>query len=249
MGRGISLSTDARWLKPEWPAPANVHAGTSLRMGGVSQPPYATLNLALHVGDDPAAVYKNRKRLGLPREPVWLQQVHGNTVINAADFSGRIPEADGAYSRQPGVICAVMTADCLPVLLCDRRGGGVAAVHAGWRGLLAGVIEAGVEKLAVAGDQLLAWLGPAIGPNAYEVGDEVRQAFVSRDASASLAFQPATAGRWWMDIYTLARQRLMQCGVEDIFGGDHCTCHEADKFYSYRRDGVTGRMVSVIWFE
>jgi len=241
------------WLLADWPAPAHIRAGTSWRYGGISQGAYASLNLALHVGDEARAVAENRRRLHLPSEPLWLNQVHGRTVVNAGKVAeqntARIIEADAAYTDRAGVICAVLTADCLPVLLCNRQGTRVAAVHAGWRGLAAGIIECTVDTLGLPGDELLAWLGPAIGPNAYEVGEEVRRAFVSDNPEAGTAFRPGRAGHWWMDMYQLARQRLMSRGVNAISGGDHCTWHEAEQFYSYRRDGTTGRMASVIWIE
>jgi len=241
------------WLAADWPAPANVHAATSRRLGGISQGTYATLNLAMHVDDDAWAVRENRSRLALPTEPIWLNQVHGLTVANVGraseQSSDQVIEADAAYTDVAGVICAVLTADCLPVLLCDRSGHHVAAVHAGWRGLAAGIIDRAVTALQPPGDQLLAWLGPAIGPNAYEVGPEVREAFLQRDTDAQAAFPPSRPGHWWMDIYQLARQQLAQQGITGVYGGDHCTWQEAEHFYSYRRDGVTGRMASVIWFE
>ena len=241
------------WMVADWPAPVNVHAGTSRRQGGSSQGEYASLNLALHVGDDSQAVNENRRRLGLPTEPIWLNQVHGLNVVNAArvaeEKSGQTIEADAAYTDVAGIICAVLTADCLPVLLCDRAGSRVAAVHAGWRGLAGGILDRAVTALQLPGDQLLVWLGPAIGPKAYEVGDEVREAFLRLGADASTAFRPSRAGHWWMDLYQLARQLLAQQGVTEVYGGDFCTWQEADNFYSYRRDGVTGRMASVIWFE
>ena len=241
------------WLLPNWQAPAHIRAGTSWRRGGISQGPYASLNLALHVGDEADAVTENRRRLHLPSAPIWLNQVHGRTVVDAGALLeqslGQVIEADAAYTDRVGVICAVLTADCLPVLLCDREGRRVAAVHAGWRGLAAGIIERTVKALNLPGDQLLAWLGPAIGPNAYEVGEEVRHAFVRENPNAETAFRTSRAGHWWMNMYELARQSLMSRGVNAISGGDHCTWHEVDNFYSYRRDGVTGRMASVIWIE
>ena len=241
------------WLQADWPAPANVYAGTSWRQGGISQGTYASLNLAMHVGDERRAVLENRHRLGLPAEPVWLNQVHGLTVVDAGKVmegaSDQAIEADASYSNVSGVICAVLTADCLPVLLCDRAGSRVAAVHAGWRGLAAGIIEHTVMALQLPAEQLLAWLGPAIGPQAYEVGDEVREAFVQRDADDHAAFRPGRPGHWWMDIYLLARQQLSHMGVSEVYGGDHCTYLDKENFYSYRRDGVTGRMASVIWFK
>jgi YfiH family protein len=248
----IGLNRDL-WLLADWPAPTGIRAGTSWRHGGISQGSYASLNLAQHVGDDADAVAENRRRLRLPSEPIWLNQVHGRAVVDAGRVSDQnmeqVIEADAAYTDRAGVICAVLTADCLPVLLCDRQGTRVAAVHAGWRGLVAGVIERTVDSLELPGQELLAWLGPAIGPNAYEVGEEVHDAFVSESPEAGMAFRPSRPGHWWMDIYQLARQRLMRREVNTISGGDHCTWQEVDNFYSYRRDGVTGRMASVIWFE
>jgi YfiH family protein len=245
-------------LRPDWPAPANVHAFVTTRAGGVSGGPWASLNLGDHVGDDPAAVAENRRRLRahLPAEPVWLRQVHGIHCCDAQVLSGAgsamPPEADAALSRAPGVVCAVLTADCLPLLLCDEAGSAVAAAHAGWRGLAGGVIESTVAALGVPGERLLAWLGPAIGPGNFEVGDEVRAAFVAHDAQAAAAFAARAEGKWLCDIYLLARQRLAALGVRRVFGGneagaDFCTVRDAARFYSYRRDGVTGRMASLIW--
>lgn len=246
------LSSDT-WLLADWSAPAHISAGTSWRRGGISQGSYASLNLALHVGDDANAVAENRHRLHLPSAPIWLNQVHGRMVVDAGQVveqsPARVIEADAAYTDRVGVICAVLTADCLPVLICDRQGTRVAAVHAGWRGMAVGIIEGTVDALGLPGEQLLAWLGPAIGPNAYEVGEEVRDTFMRNNPEAGMAFRSSSPGHWWMDIYQLARQRLMSRGVSAISGGDHCTWHEADNFYSYRRDGVTGRMASVIWIE
>jgi YfiH family protein len=209
------------------------------------------MNLADHVDDDPQAVAQNRQRLQqrleLPGEPMWLQQVHGTTPVNASEC-GPAPIADASWSQQPGVICAVLTADCLPLLLCDQRGESIAAVHAGWRGLAAGVIEQTVAAMPAKPNELLAWLGPAIGPQAYTVGDEVRDEFLSRHDQASLAFQGAANG-WKADLYLLARQRLATCGVTAVYGGDRCTLSEPEDFFSYRRDGQTGRMASLIWLE
>ncbi len=235
------------FLMPDWPAPSHVHAGTTCRQGGISQPPYDSLNLAQHVGDDPESVRQNRSRLALPTEPCWLQQVHGIKVAELDRHSVGNVEADAAYTHYPEVICAVLTADCLPVLLCDIAGNEVAAVHAGWRGLCNGIIEATVGKFTAAPEQLMAWLGPAIGPEVYEVGEEVRQAFLERDPQAVQAFVATCPGHWLMDIYTLARQRLHNSGVQQISGGQYCTYREATRFYSYRRDGVTGRMATVIF--
>jgi len=239
------------WIVPDWPAPANVHALVTTRHGGISVAPYARLNLGDHVGDDPAAVAANRSKLQaiLPAEPVWLKQVHGSGIIDAVYALG-VPEADGSVARQANVVCAVLTADCLPVLLCDCAGTVVAAAHAGWRGLVDGVVEAAVKAMAVETGEILAWLGPAIGPQAFEVGDEVRQIFMAHDPEAELAFiTSAKTGKWLADIYLLARQRLARIGVKQVYGGEYCTHADAERFFSYRRDGVTGRMASLVWFE
>lgn len=242
--------SEPAFLIPDWPAPANVHACVTTRTGGVSRAPYDSFNLAAHVGDDPQAVTTNRARLrtalALPAEPAWLTQVHGIAVIDAAHGAGA-PPADGTFATMPGAVCAVLTADCLPVLLCDRAGTRVAALHAGWRGLAGGVIEAGVGALGGAGDELLAWLGPAIGPEAFEVGAEVRAAFVAHDLAAGAAFRPLGAGKFLADIYLLARQRLAGLGVTAVYGGGRCTVAERERFYSYRRDGATGRMAALVW--
>lgn len=237
-------------LVPAWPAPTNVRALQTLRTGGCSPAPWNSFNLGNHVGDSPALVAANRAMLNerLPAEPFWLQQVHGIAAVNA-DFEANLLEADAAIGRLPGRVCAVMTADCLPVLLCDRAGTVVAAAHAGWRGLAAGVLEATIKKMDVPASNLLAWLGPAIGPKCFEVGDEVRATFVDKDPSATLAFAAKPSGKWLADIYTLARQRLQAAGVNSISGGDFCTFTEAERFFSYRRDGVTGRMASLIWLD
>lgn len=243
------------WIVPDWPAPPNVGALLTTRRGGASLAPYASLNLAQHVGDDPSAVAANRERLRHlltgAGDPVWLDQVHGTRVVDAAACRSTSPpaQADAAFSRRPGVRCAVMTADCLPVLLCDEAGSVVAAAHAGWRGLLAGVLEETVAAMAVPPATLLAYLGPAIGPQSFEVGDEVRSAFVAADAAMAPAFKPALPGKWLADIYRLARLRLAGQGVGRVFGGGYCTVSEAERFFSYRRDGRTGRMASLIWLD
>ncbi|MCW9023704.1 MAG: peptidoglycan editing factor PgeF [Gammaproteobacteria bacterium] len=247
MARSDSLS----WLQPDWPAPENIKAGTTLRTGGVSQPPYDSLNLGDHVGDDPTAVTENRQRLfqlGLPSEPIWLKQVHSKQVVDAPTTQPGEIEADGSYTSVTGIVCAVMTADCLPVLICNQQGTQVAAVHAGWRGLADGIIETAIDKFNDEKSDLLVWLGPAIGPNAYEVGDDVRDAFVNHDPHAESAFIVSN-NKWLMDIYTLARQRLTTSGVNHIYSGEHCTYNNKTHFYSYRRDGITGRMASLIWIE
>lgn len=244
------------FLFPDWPAPARVRAAFTTRRGGCSGAPYASLNLGLHCGDDVAAVTTNRARvaaaLGLPAAPAWLQQVHGCGVVSADAVAddAEAPRADAAWTDRRGRPCVVMVADCLPVLLCDVDGTVVAAAHAGWRGLAAGVLEAAVAALPVPASRLLAWLGPAIGPGHFEVGPEVRAAFVARDAAAVAAFRPGRrAGAAYADLFLLARQRLAAVGVTRIFGGGICTYADDERFYSYRRDGVCGRMAALIWLD
>ncbi|QIK37898.1 peptidoglycan editing factor PgeF [Caldichromatium japonicum] len=237
------------WLTPDWPAPAWVRACSTTRSGGVSLGPFASLNLSDRVGDDPERVVRNRtllaERLSLPAAPLWLEQVHGCQVVTVWPDNG-CPPADAALAVEPSRVCAVMTADCLPVLLCDDQGTRVAAVHAGWRGLTAGIIEQTVAALAVAPEHLLAWLGPAIGPDAFVVGDEVRALFIAGDPVASAAFRP-TAGRWRADLWELARLRLERLGITRVYGGGACTFSQPERFFSYRRDGLTGRQASLIW--
>lgn len=235
------------WLMPQWPAPAKVKTCVTTRSGGVSVAPYDSLNVGEHVADDPQAVAKNRQRLVslLGCKPAWLQQVHGVAVVEANPAA--VLEADASWTETPGVACTVMTADCLPVLFCDRAGTRVAAAHAGWRGLAGGVLEATLNELAVPADQVLVWLGPAIGPQAFEVGAEVREAFVGQQAQAAAAFQPSVnPGKFMADIYQLARIRLAACGVEAVYGGDFCTVTDP-RFFSYRRSAQTGRFASLIW--
>ncbi len=237
------------FIHPEWPAPAKVKALQTTRLGGISAAPYDTLNLGLHVGDDPVRVNRNRQSLApfMPSEPVWLEQVHGTVVANADAAACRV-QADACIARQRGSVCVVMTADCLPVLLCDDAGSVVGAAHAGWKGLAAGVIEATVREMGVAPQNLMAWLGPAIGPEAFEVGAEVRETFMVNDVQAAEAFVPhGDQGTYHADIYLRARQRLDALGISRIYGGTYCTYHQQDKFFSYRRDGVTGRMGTFIW--
>jgi hypothetical protein len=235
------------FITPNWPAPANVHALQSTRQGGCSLPPYDSLNLGTHVGDDAMRVERNRNLLNdvLPSEPVWLEQVHGTEVV-LAEAAGCRTVADACISSRKNAVCVVMTADCLPVLLCDMDGTVVGAAHAGWRGLANGVLEATVKAMDVAPDRLMAWLGPAIGPTAFEVGAEVREVFIQHDHAAATAFTP-TAEKYLADIYQLARQRLQALGITQISGGEFCTYAERERFFSYRRDGVTGRMASFIW--
>jgi YfiH family protein len=247
---GVTMSSE--WIIPRWPAPERVRAVSTTRHGGTSRPPYDTLNLADHVGDNAAAVAANRgylvQAMSLPAMPAWLQQVHGVQVVDAAGVTAPAV-ADAAYALEPGVVCAVLTADCLPVLLCDCGGRAVAAAHAGWRGLAGGVIEQTIAAMPVAGDELMAWLGPAISAEAYVVGDEVRETFMNHDPGAETAFRPAAAGGWHADLYRLARQRLQGQGVTEVHGGGYCTRQDPGRFYSYRRDGVTGRMASLIWLQ
>lgn len=252
------MNADLPLIAPDWPAPANVHAVVSTRAGGVSLPPWDSLNLGQHVGDDPGHVQQNRARLlaalqviAPAQAPQWLNQVHGITVVEAeADAARReahLPDADAVTTTQSQLPCVVMTADCLPVFFCDRRGTRVAVAHAGWRGLCDGVLEATLQQFPDPAD-VLAWLGPAIGPDAFEVGPEVRTAFLARQPEATACFRPSpNAGRYLADIYGLARLRLQAAGVTAIFGGGFCTVRDKERFFSYRRDGRTGRMAALIW--
>lgn len=237
-------------IRPDWPAPANVQAVVTTRQGGVSLPPYDSLNLGDHVGDAPENVAQNRQRLitsaRLPSMPLWLRQTHSTIVINSQSWQAKT-EADAIISTAQDRVCAVMTADCLPVLLCHRSGSEVAAIHAGWRGLCDGIIEQTVARLAGSPADYLAWLGPAIGATQFEVGEEVRNAFLAHSTDASVAFKTSRPGHFMADIYSLGRQRLNACGIADMYGGDYCTVSQPEKFFSYRRDDVTGRMASLIW--
>ncbi len=296
---GGGRAASPQWLIPDWPTPPGVRALSTLRMGGSSRAPFASLNLGSHVGDASIAVAKNRRSLreaaGLPTEPCWLAQVHGTRVADLD--TGVLGDADAAVTSEPGRVCAILTADCLPILLAAAAGGRVAAAHAGWRGLAAGVIEAAVQAMGVAPRDLLAWLGPAIGPRHFEVGAEVREAFLKEDPGAHAAFTASTRGRadeergservgggerrstgeseggergctgeseggergsagesggrerYMANIYSLARQRLARLGVERVYGGGECTYTSAERYFSYRRDGQTGRQASLIWLE
>lgn len=239
-----------RLIVPDWPAPANVRACSTTRRGGVSHPPYDSLNLGSHVGDSPGAVAENRRRLialaGLPAAPRWLQQVHGIDVATLGARADTPLKADAVYTCQAGRVCAVMTADCLPVLFCDREGREVAAAHAGWRGLCAGILEKTLAVFRADVGSIMAWLGPAIGPGAFEVGPEVRAAFVAQDPGSASAFRPC-GEKYFADIYQLARLRLQAAGIGRIYGGDCCTVTQAASYFSYRRDGVTGRMATLVW--
>jgi purine-nucleoside/S-methyl-5'-thioadenosine phosphorylase / adenosine deaminase len=239
------------FIEPDWPAPARVKALSTTRQGGVSPAPYDSFNLGDHVGDAPAAVTTNRAKLLAALSPdttiQWLEQVHGTDVIRAAAGS-HSPQADASTCRQAGIACAVMTADCLPVLFCNRAGTVVAAAHAGWRGLLNGVLEATLDAMGEPPGELLAWLGPAIGPDAFEVGPEVHASFTELHPDAANCFRPSpTRGEHFLaDIYALARQRLARLGLSSVYGGGYCTLSDQAHFFSYRRDGQTGRMASLI---
>ncbi len=244
----MKIQNSLNLIKPNWPAPPNVRALQSTRQGGLSHAPYNGLNLGDHVNDVPLNVAKNRQLLSqyLPSEPLWLKQTHGIMVANHTVSCA--PQADASISFERGEVCVVMTADCLPVLLCDTNGTVVAAVHAGWRGLCDGVIEAAVKAMNVPANTLMAWLGPAIGPQSFEVGAEVHATFVEKDSQAGVAFK--TKGEKYLaDIYQLARMRLNKLGISQIYGGEYCTVINEELFFSYRRDGVTGRMGAFIWLE
>jgi hypothetical protein len=240
-----------RWLTPDWPAPACVRALSTQRGGGVSAAPYESLNLGAHVGDLPAAVAENRRRLaaaaGVPEEPHWLRQVHGARVLDLdRDEQG---DADASVARRSGRVCAILTADCLPVLLAEESGEAVGAAHAGWRGLAAGVIEAAVSALSVPPQRLLAWLGPAIGPGHFEVGPEVRDSLLAADRRAEHCILRNPRGRYMADLYGLARSRLRSLGVQRVYGGGECTYAQVDRYFSHRRDAPTGRQATLIWLD
>jgi polyphenol oxidase len=252
----------AEWITPDWPAPPQVKAAATLRTGGVSKGAFESLNLGTHVGDEPAAVAENRRllraALGLPGEPSWLNQVHGSAVVDAsaadikqsAQGSVETPAtADASIARGPGGVCVVMTADCLPVIFCDRAGSRVGAAHAGWRGLAGGVLGATIDALATPPSQLLAWLGPAIEPDAFEVGDEVREAFLQISADNAAAFRANARGRWQADLYQLARNELARLGVTAVYGGGFESFADSKRFFSYRRENRTGRMATLVWLE
>ncbi len=250
------MTSDAvRCIAPIWPAPPGVKALTTLRTAGVSQAPYESLNLAVHVDDNDVAVRENRRRLAsalqLPGEPVWLRQVHGCRIVDATNAASGC-EADGARTAQSDVVCAVLTADCLPVFLCNRSGTEVAVLHAGWRGLAAGVIESGIAALESPPEQLVAGFGPAIGPRRFEIGAEVRERLLESDPSSSTAFAAsANSGRWMADLYRLAALRLSRAGVTmaAAWAQYPCTYEQSDRYFSYRRSGVCGRMASLIWID
>ena len=234
---------------PDWPLPPNVRAASTTRAGGYSRAPYGSFNLGDHVGDRPQAVARNRdllcEALALPQAPAWLSQVHGTEVAGPAAPPG--VAADARYADRPGVVCAVLTADCLPLLLCSDDGQEVAAVHCGWRGLAGGIVARALARFRAPAAELSAWLGPAIGPAAFEVGAEVREAFLSMDAGSGQCFVAGRGDRWLADLAGLAQRALAIAGVRRVHGGDACTVTEAGRYFSYRRDGVTGRMASLVW--
>ena len=237
------------WITPDWPAERRVRALITTRDGGVSSGKFASLNLSLRVGDDPRCVARNRAILKacLPSEPAWVKQAHGTAVVDAARVAPDA-EADGVVTRRSGEVCAVMTADCLPVLFSDRAGQCIGIAHAGWRGLAAGILENVIRTMDAPPQDLIAYIGPGIGARRYEVGEDVRKAFVDRDSAAAKAFAPRQNGTYFADLYALARQRLAAAGVAGIHGGGFCTASE-ERFFSFRRDQTTGRMASLIWLE
>jgi YfiH family protein len=251
------MSGAKHWLTPDWPAPANVYAATTLRSGGASCGVYGSLNPAMHVGDEVELVKQNRRTiidfLDLPSDPVWLDQVHGNRAVQALKYES-LQQADASFTDEAGVVCAVMTADCLPLLVCSTDGSRVAAIHAGWRGLLAGVIGNTLSAMQSPSlsqgrvvQDCLVWLGPAIGPDCFEVGSEVREAFLDKAEAFETAFKQQNNGQWLADIYRLARIDLAMLGLDKVYGGGFCTVTDHERFYSYRRDKETGRMATLIW--
>jgi purine-nucleoside/S-methyl-5'-thioadenosine phosphorylase / adenosine deaminase len=246
------MTLEPRWLAPDWPAPARVRAFVTTRAGGVSTGEYASMNLGGSAGDDPANVERNRLivRAEMPGVPRWMAQVHGNAVADLDRLAeGEVPRADAATAGVAGRVGVVLTADCMPLFLCDVGASRVGVAHAGWRGMAAGVIENTVAALGADPASVMAWMGPAIGPGAFEVGPEVREAFVAADARAGEAFVQHRPGKFMADLYALARQRLQRAGVSRIHGGGFCTYREADRFFSYRREQKSGRMGAFIWME
>lgn len=243
------------WIRPIWPLPPQVRSLITTRLGGVSEAPYAAMNLGMHVGDRPESVRTNRELLRrtaeLPAEPVWLAQVHGTAVLELKAAPAAVPSADGAVTSTPGVVLGILTADCLPILLADETGDRIGALHAGWRGLAGGIVRTGIETMRRPPARLHAYLGPGIGAAAYEVGEEVREAFLCRLPTAEACFVLSPRGRWLADMYGLARLFLGEAGLheERIHGGRYCTYTDAARFFSYRREGVTGRMATLIWLE
>ena len=239
-----------KFIFPNWPAPKNVCACTTTRLGGVSKAPYDSLNLSTKVGDEPTAVRANRahlkQMLNLPSEPFWLDQAHTNRAVIAESYP-TYPVADASYTTKACIVCVVLTADCLPILLCSKKGDLIAAIHAGWKGIINGVIEATIKALPANPTELIAWFGPAIGPQAFIVGSEVRDQFINFDAQAQTAFTAIEPQKWLCNIYLIGQQRLNSCGVTGIYGGEFCTYSDAQMFFSFRRSEHTGRLASLIW--
>lgn len=239
------------WISPDWPAPNQVQACVTTRLGGESQSPYLSFNVAQHVGDSAESVLHNRRQLmeqlALPTEPRWLSQIHSNRIVKLSRETNGLLEADASFTCESDIVCAVLTADCLPVMFTDDAGCCVAVAHAGWRGLVAGILEATVTALPADPDKILAWMGPAIGPSVFEVGDEVRQAFTDKYPNTKNAFQATNHGLWFADIYQLAKRILNKASVYNVFGGGYCTYSDDQRFFSYRREKTTGRMASLIW--
>ncbi|MCF6204241.1 MAG: peptidoglycan editing factor PgeF [Methylococcaceae bacterium] len=236
------------WIKPDWPVASNIHAAVTLRSGGVSQNAFDSLNLGLHVNDEPENVYKNRRILSrvldLPSEPVWMDQVHGIDVIKA-DQRNQIEKADASYTDKKNTVCAVLTADCLSILLATIDGKKIAAIHAGWRGLFSGVVANTVNTMGTI--NLVAWLGPAIGVDCFEVGQEVKNSFIKKSENFTQVFTKINEKKYLADIYKLAKIELASVGIKQVYGGGFCTVTDKERFYSYRRDGETGRMATLIW--
>jgi len=245
-----SSNRQISWITPDWPAPSGIKAVSTLRAGGCSEGQFAGLNLAEHVGDRIRSVERNRRllrsALGLPDNPAWLQQVHSATMVSA-EAAGKESVADGSYTRNAGVVCAIMTADCLPVLLCDQEASIIAAVHVGWCGLLAGILETAVQTLEA--KHLIAWLGPGIGLNHYEVESEVRDQFLSKSTRFAAFFRPSHTGKWFADMPSIAESTLNTIGGVKVYPSSLCTFSNPELFYSYRRDNITGRMATLIWRE
>ena len=244
----MSHALHPQWIVPDWPAPARVRALVTTRAGGISSGPYASLNLGFHTDDDPANAAQNRARLQqhLPQPPKWLAQVHGTEVVDA-DTLKHVPEADASVASVPGTVCAILVADCLPILLADRAGTCVGAAHAGWRGLAGGVIANTVARMTAAPADLIAYIGPGIGPTAFEVGDDVLRAFCANAPELEAAFAPLRPGKWLCDLPRLARDALHRAGVTHVYGGTLCAYSDPERFYSYRRDRITGRMAALVW--
>lgn len=244
------MSKNVKLIQPNWPAPTNISAGTTTRLGGVSKAPYDSLNLGSNTGDDIDAIRQNREHfqqvLSLPNEPYWLNQVHGNTAISI-DANYQATNADASYTNQPGVICTVLTADCLPILVCNQAGTEIAAIHAGWRSLASGIIENTIAKFAAPPEQLLTWLGPCISAQVYEIGEEVYTSFVETNPETKKAFIPTREHHWLANLPLLAEQRLHALGIEQIYHSNLCTLQDETQFFSYRRDCETGRMASFIY--